>query len=104
MVVAKAGWSFLGQMCSWQVGDGSICLVAGYSSGNNSFDTTDLLVTYDNGATWHDYAQSENGFVGLYAIGGCPQLTADGYVIGSFTERGRRVHFLRIPVRTASPR
>ena len=47
------------------------------------------ITSDDNGLTWHDYAQSENSFVGLYAIGGCGQLTADGYVIGSFTERGR---------------
>jgi len=57
------------------------------------------IMSDDNGATWHDYAQSGNSFVGLYAIGGCRQPTADGYVIGSFTERGSKVHFLKIPVR-----
>jgi hypothetical protein len=54
------------------------------------------LASDDNGDTWYDYAVSERPFV-AYAIGGCRELTADGYLIGSFTESGTaQVHFLTI--------
>lgn len=43
------------------------------------------LASGDNGATWHDYAASEP-VANPYAIGGCRELTADGWVIGSFTD------------------
>jgi BNR repeat-containing family member len=62
------------------------------------------LVSEDNGATWHDYAVSEP-VISPYAIGGCREVTADGWVIGSFTdsgvdpkdpERPPRVYFFKI--------
>lgn len=56
------------------------------------------LVSSDNGETWHDYALSEQTFT-LYAIGGCRELTADGDIIGSFTDQGSspaRVYFFKI--------
>ena len=57
----------------------------------------------DNGATWQDHALSEP-FTSPYAIGGCREVTPDGWIIGSFTDvtgnkksglKGR-VHFFRI--------
>ncbi len=52
------------------------------------------LASHDNGSTWRDHARSKAGF-GPYALGGCRELTADGSIIGSFTQGGR-VYFLRI--------
>jgi len=44
------------------------------------------LASDDNGKTWHDYAVSD--FVkSPYSIGGCRAVTADGWVIGSFTDQ-----------------
>jgi len=43
------------------------------------------LASDDNGTTWHDYAVS-GPVVSPYAIGGCREVTADGWVIGSFTD------------------
>ncbi|HEO69796.1 MAG TPA: hypothetical protein ENN80_00920 [Candidatus Hydrogenedentes bacterium] len=45
------------------------------------------LISRDNGATWHDYAQSEEAFH-IYSLGGCRHVTDDGYIIGSFTNQG----------------
>ncbi|MDA0659747.1 MAG: hypothetical protein O2931_17520 [Planctomycetota bacterium] len=62
------------------------------------------LVSDDAGATWRDYARSEQSF-GLYSIGGYRQTTEDGEVIGSFTDhqtpegisdRKSKVYFFRI--------
>jgi Neuraminidase (sialidase) len=57
------------------------------------------LASDDNGATWYDYAVSEKTFT-LYAIGGCREITADGYIIGSFTDTSPgsdpRVYFFKI--------
>ena len=52
------------------------------------------LVSYNNGQTWRDHAKSRETF-GIYALGGARQITADGYLIGSFTQSGR-VYFFRI--------
>lgn len=61
----------------------------------------------DNGATWHDHAVSMP-FRQTYAIGGCREVTPDGWIIGSFTDVGTtkkegpfdsRVYFFRIPTR-----
>lgn len=58
----------------------------------------------DNGATWHDHAISEP-FKQPYAIGGCREVTPDGWIIGSFSDMTGekkngapegRVHFFRI--------
>jgi hypothetical protein len=57
------------------------------------------LISRDNGETWHDYAKSEETFR-TYAIGGFREITDDGYIIGSFTNRGinqeHQVYFFRI--------
>jgi hypothetical protein len=57
------------------------------------------LASDDNGATWYDYAVSEKTFT-LYAIGGCREITSDGYIIGSFTDTSPgsdpRVYFFKI--------
>jgi hypothetical protein len=61
----------------------------------------------DNGATWRDHAVSAP-FRQPYAIGGCREVTPDGWVIGSFTDVinakvegpfDSRVYFFRIPAR-----
>jgi hypothetical protein len=64
------------------------------------------LASDDNGATWRDHAVSSGKFRQVYAIGGCREVTSDGWIIGSFTDvigKGReavgRVHFFRIPTR-----
>jgi hypothetical protein len=65
------------------------------------------LASDDNGATWRDHSVSIK-FRQPYAIGGCREVTPDGWIIGSFTDvvgSGRkgeaegtgRVHFFRIP-------
>ena len=62
------------------------------------------LASDDNGVTWHDYAVS-GPVISPYAIGGCREVTADGWVIGSFTaagadpkdsEHASQVYFLKI--------
>ena len=62
------------------------------------------LASSDNGSTWVDYARTEEKF-GAYSIGGCREVTDDGYVIGSFTDqksspaslvRDSKVYFLKI--------
>ncbi|MDP6118133.1 MAG: BNR-4 repeat-containing protein [Planctomycetota bacterium] len=51
------------------------------------------LISRDNGDTWQDHALSSRRFVTApspsnpYAIGGCRELTADGAIIGTFTDR-----------------
>jgi hypothetical protein len=60
----------------------------------------------DNGTTWHDHAVSEP-MKFPYALGGCREITPEGFVIGSFSEvinaatnkqSQGRAHFFRIPV------
>jgi hypothetical protein len=61
------------------------------------------LASDDNGQTWYDYASSRDTY-SPYAIGGCRELTADGWIIGSFSDnRGSgqgsppsRVFFIKI--------
>jgi hypothetical protein len=69
-----------------------------------SLRTLACLVSSDNGSSWSDHATASRQFVGNYATGGARTITADGYVIGSFTESSGRgepgVWFFRVP---ASP-
>lgn len=45
------------------------------------------LASDDNGATWHEHAISDHVFPHrLYSIGAARELTADGYIIGTFTD------------------
>ena len=61
------------------------------------------LASNDNGDTWRDYAVSEP-MSNPYSIGGCREVTEDGYVIGSFTDPvegsddpdAAKVYFFRI--------
>lgn len=65
-----------------------------------------VLVSYDNGTSWHDYAQSDFNDQALYAIGGAREVTADGYIIGSYTDARtiNAVRFFKIKVgQSASP-
>ena len=62
------------------------------------------LASDDNGSTWHDYALTDSAFPSIYSIGGCRQITDDGYIIGSFTATGYnppRVYFFRIDTNPA---
>jgi hypothetical protein len=43
-----------------------------------------VLKSEDNGLTWHDHALGPSS--NTYALGGSPQVTYDGYIIGSYTE------------------
>jgi hypothetical protein len=52
------------------------------------------LASDDNGKTWRDHAKSKEKF-GIYALGGAREITADGHIIGSFTQGGK-VYFFRI--------
>ena len=65
------------------------------------------LASDDNGATWRDHAVSAL-FHRPYAIGGCREVTPDGWIIGSFTDVTNRkkdgafesrVYFFRIRVK-----
>ena len=60
------------------------------------------LASDDNGETWYDYAVSEESW-NPYSIGGARELTADGAIIGTFTDFQAtedrdlsQVHFFRI--------
>ena len=60
------------------------------------------LASDDNGETWYDYALSEESF-NPYSIGGARELTADGAIVGTFTDFRAtedrdlsQVHFFRI--------
>jgi hypothetical protein len=62
------------------------------------------LASDDNGISWRDHAVSDL-VANPYSIGGCRDVTADGWIIGSFTEQiapttdsggGSKVHFFRI--------
>jgi hypothetical protein len=57
-----------------------------YVSRNKTDDRIACLASDDNGRTWYDYAVSDQPRT-PYALGGCRELTADGMIIGSFTER-----------------
>jgi hypothetical protein len=43
-----------------------------------------VLKSEDNGLTWHKHALGP--IIQTYAVGGSPQVTDDGYIIGSYTE------------------
>ena len=57
------------------------------------------LASNDQGTTWRDYAASEV-VSNPYSIGGYRQVTADGWIIGSFTDQispgPSKVYFFRI--------
>ncbi len=60
----------------------------------------------DNGATWYDYALSQQAFV-PYSIGGCREISAEGSILGSFTDQRDppgKVFFLRIKAGLTSAR
>lgn len=63
------------------------------------------LVSHDNGTTWQDHARTQQRFH-LYSIGGYRTTTAEGWIIGSFTDqagsnlttdRSSKVYFFKIP-------
>jgi hypothetical protein len=68
------------------------------------------LASGDNGQTWNDYAMAEKAHAlndrshNPYAIGGAREVTADGYIIGSLTDRVKipgKVEDLTAPGATA---
>lgn len=74
-----------------------------YAVGHSPGGRLGCLASDDNGSTWYDYALSPPGLI-AYAVGGCRELTPDGAIIGTFTNRaltpdGRnpfRVEFLKL--------
>ncbi len=74
-----------------------------YCVGHTTDGRIGCLASDDNGVTWRDHAISEK-VDDLYALGGCRTVTADGFVVGSFTQTSptggaSKVYFLRIPTR-----
>jgi len=71
------------------------------------------LASRDNGTTWQDYAVSQPVH-SPYAIGGCRAVTADGWIIGAFTDipsapagggpAPARVYFFKIKADQPAPR
>ncbi len=65
-----------------------------------------VLVSQDNGATWQDYAASDEipaGY-GSYGISGFREVTSDGFIVGAYTEydttpqsTDHRVKFFKVP-------
>ncbi len=62
------------------------------------------LASEDNGTSWHDYAVSPPAG-NPYSIGGCRQITPDGWILGSYTDQatgtgvadtGAKVYFFRL--------
>jgi hypothetical protein len=59
------------------------------SNGNNIDSRIAVLKSEDNGLTWRDHALGplpSSPPPNTYALGGSPQVTDDGYIIGSYTE------------------
>jgi len=46
-----------------------------------------VLMSRDNGDTWHDLVLSDPIPNGIYSVGGCRSITPDDYIIGSFTNQ-----------------
>ena len=67
--------------------------------------TLGCLVSFDNGQHWSDHALADRTFRDNFATGGTWQVTADGYIIGSFSdgENCREVWFYRITAPLTSP-
>jgi len=55
------------------------------NSGNTSSRIV-VLKSEDNGLTWRVHALGPNPISPTYALGGSPQVTSDGKIIGSYTE------------------
>ena len=75
-----------------------------YCVGHTPDGRIGCLASDDNGATWRDHALSDP-LEGIYAIGGARDVSAEGFVIGSFTQilpagGGIKVYFLRIAAQT----
>ena len=54
------------------------------SNGNNIDSRIVVLKSEDNGLTWHKHALGPLSIT--YAMGGAPQVTDDGYIIGTYTD------------------
>jgi hypothetical protein len=64
---------------------------------NPARGTLSCLISRNNGQTWSDHAETDRQFNDNYAVGGAGQVTDDGHIIGSFTDRGHReIWFYRI--------
>ncbi len=56
-----------------------------YYVGMVDFSRIGVLISHDNGDSWHDFALSERVPNSIYSIGGFREITPDNHVIGSFT-------------------
>ena len=79
-----------------------------YCLGRDEAGHVACLSSDDNGETWQDYARSESTF-NVYSLGGCRQITDDGFIVGSFTdtqgtdqttEQKPKVYFFKIKAKT----
>jgi len=62
-----------------------------------------VLASFNNGETWQDYAAYDMGgnspVGGAYSIGGAREISADGYILGSFTDTTKNpptVNFFKV--------
>lgn len=73
-----------------------------YAVGSSADSRIVVLRSRDAGASWHDFAKSEAQPRAMYAVSGARQTTADGYIIGAYTEVANsgesypRVRFFKI--------
>jgi hypothetical protein len=75
-----------------------------YAVGRDPKGHVICLISRDCGQNWNDYAKTAGRF-NAYSIGGCREITKDGFIIGSFTDqkgsnavndRLSQVYFFRI--------
>jgi hypothetical protein len=69
-----------------------------YATGGSTAGGLGVLISRDNGTTWHDFAQTHDFTGGVYAAGGARNVSDDGDVIGSFTDtlNGNAVYFFKV--------
>ena len=58
-----------------------------YFVGRTNYTRIGVIVSYDNGESWHDWAISDPIPNSIYSIGGFRTITEDDYIIGSFTSQ-----------------
>jgi len=72
-----------------------------YFVGRTNSSRIGVIVSYDNGDTWHDWAVSGPVPNNIYSIGGFREITTDDCLIGSFTNQyGKRgdPYFFKVKV------
>ncbi len=69
-----------------------------YLTGSDRSGGIGVLISRDNGTTWHDFAEtSGHPAFTVYATGGAREVTADGSIIGEFTDVNTNdAYFIRV--------